>query len=83
MIILILLFAIACNEEDKGPQMGCSLGVRIGQEDLGHQLIRCATQEQHAAGNNVQAGGVSYFANYKQWTWEPVSDCKECDKYRK
>jgi len=84
LFTIFLLAAIwSCSEEDKGPQMGCSIGIRVGEEDLGYQLLRCCTNEQHLAGNNVQAGGISYFANYKQWKWEAVSDCSACDKYKK
>lgn len=83
LLLILFLTAGACQEEDKGPQMGCSIGIRIGEEDLGYQLLRCCTNEQHLAGNNVQAGGISYFANYKQWKWEAVSDCSACDKYKK
>lgn len=82
-VILVLLLSVACREDEPAPKTGCSLGIRIGEEHEGYQLIRCATKEQHAAGNNTQAGGIAYFANYKQWKWEPVNNCSECDKYRK
>jgi hypothetical protein len=75
--IFILLMFFAC-QEDPGPQMGCSTGIRDGER----KLLRCSTKEEHLAGSNVNAGGVSYFQNYTRHEWEPVRDCQICyDKY--
>lgn len=72
--IVMLAFAIACNQEDPGPQMGCSTGMRNGTR----HLLRCCTREQWLAGNNEAAGGISYFQNYTDHQWKSVKDCKEC-----
>lgn len=69
--ILIILLLFSCSEEDETLK-GCSTGIRDGKR----QLIRCATKEQHLAGNNVAAGGVGYFANYKNPQWEKCDQCK-------
>ena len=76
--VCFLLLIGSCKEEDPGPQLGCSTGMRDGER----KLLRCCTQKEHLAGNNEAAGGVSYFNNYTQHQWEPVSNCKKCeDKY--
>jgi len=77
-LLFILIILLSCQEEDNGPRMGCSIGMRDGRI----RLLRCCTREEHAAGNNVAAGGISYFGNYTQHQWIEVSNCNECDKYR-
>ena len=78
--ILLIFILLGCSEDEpNGPEMGCSTGMRDGKR----HLLRCSTRDQHLAGNNEAAGGISYFANYTNWQWEPVKNCQICyDKYQ-
>lgn len=69
-ILLLLLLCISCKEDDT--LMGCSTGVRNGSREL----IRCATKQQHLAGNNISAGGVKHFTAFTNTKWEKCDQCK-------
>lgn len=75
-ISLLVMICISCNkvEFDPGPPQGCSTGIRDGRR----QLIRCATQKEHNAGNYVPSGGTITFTKYTDWKWEPTISCDAC-----
>jgi len=76
MLLAVLLLA-GCSE-DPGPQMGCMTGIpKVG--DPVRTFMRCCTKQEYLAGNNVERGGISYFSNYTDHEWKPVSDCSKCD----
>lgn len=76
-LIYILLFAAtACSKSDPGPQQGCMTGIPKGYTNRG--LIRCCTQAQYQAGNNVAIGGTANFSDFTNVTWVATSDCATC-----
>lgn len=79
LILIILILVInSCQQDDYVPKTGCQTGIRDGVR----KLMRCCSKQEHLAGNNVAAGGISYFSNYTNQQLEPAGSCKECqDKY--
>jgi hypothetical protein len=78
ILIIAILIMFSCSEEAPEPQMGCITGVSKSDPSGERVSMGCRTREQFLAGDNVSAGGVSYFGNYTQHQWKAVSDCDKC-----
>jgi hypothetical protein len=74
LFFAILFVCLACSDDDESSNIGCQTGIPKGSTD--RVLIRCSTQQEHLAGNNVNAGGLSTFTNYTQHQWAKCGDCK-------
>lgn len=72
-IIFILLLFCSCEEEEV-TDLGCQTGIYKGTTD--RVFMRCATRQQYMAGDNVNAGGISYSRNYDHQKWEKCDRCK-------
>jgi len=75
-ILFILLMLGACNEPDFDPGLpvGCATGIKDGKR----QLMRCCTEKEFNAGNNVSVGGFAAFLKYTDRKWEQEKNCKTC-----
>jgi hypothetical protein len=79
LIILCVLCAFACGPdlEDEDPKAGIGCHTGIPKSGNGDRiLVRCCTHKEFLAGENVNAGGVSYFNAYTDHKWEKCDDCK-------
>ena len=75
LLAALLLIAVACSENET-VQMGCQTGILKGTTT--RVTIRCCTQEEHFAGDNVANGGTKLFTYYSNVQWQPIDDCKNC-----
>jgi len=75
-ITILLLFLMGC-EVDTAMLQGCQVGQLIGTTK--YVLIRCATNEEYVAGDNIGAGGTDLSA-YEPGSiaFTPVSRCSQC-----
>jgi hypothetical protein len=73
-LLVILMILTACSEDEPDTDKGCQTG--ISKQTGQRELIRCCTQQQALAGDNVQAGGTPNFTNYTNHKWAPCDDCK-------
>ena len=75
--IAILLILMACEPEitDNGCQVGWLKGTTT------YVLIRCATNAQYIAGDNIEAGGIPLDA-YEPGSiaFTPMTECDFCSK---
>jgi hypothetical protein len=55
-LLVILMILTACSEDEPDTDKGCQTG--ISKQTGQRELIRCCTQQQALAGDNVQAGGT-------------------------
>jgi len=74
-IAIILLLLLSCGSPDDS-EMGCQTGVIKGTSI--RVTIRCCTENQHEAGNNVTRGGTANFTDFTNVKWVPINDCKNC-----
>ena len=75
--LFLMMLLLSCKEDDPGPQMGCSTGIRKSTGN--REVIRCCTQQDHLAGDNISQGGTDRFTLYLDHEWYEVSDCSECN----
>jgi hypothetical protein len=75
LIFLIAVVMFSCSDEktETNTDMGCSTGVNSSGDRV---LIRCATQKQHMAGDNVGAGGIPTYGYYTDHQWEKCENCQ-------
>jgi hypothetical protein len=79
VIIFCLIIISSCgpdlDHEDPNEGIGCMTGIpKTGGSQ--RVLMRCCTRKEYLAGENVNAGGVSYFNSYTDHKWEKCDDCK-------
>jgi hypothetical protein len=77
LIIFLSLLFFGCEQPDGLGDKGCQVGQLIGTTK--YVLIRCATNAQYVAGDNVAAGGISLSA-YEPGSiaFTPVVNCSQC-----
>lgn len=73
-LLLVAIVLCGCNKDEEESNIGCQTGVPKGASY--RVLIRCCTQQQALAGNNVKAGGTANWTDYTDHKWEKCADCK-------
>lgn len=76
LLFIIAFIAAGCSEEEIKTNKGCQTGIVKNDPTNTRSFIRCCTQAEALAGNNVAAGGTASFIYYNAVTWEKCSDCK-------
>lgn len=76
LIFILALIAAGCSDEEVTTNKGCQTGVIKTDPTNTRTFIRCCTQAEALAGNNVAAGGTASYTYYNSVKWEKCSDCK-------